>query len=199
MQWNSPPEFCISDQYSGIAGIFAELPYRQPGEDFRITVHELIQQVHVCVGAASFLQVHQIRPTRLRGICVDDLVEGERHICEGRNGTSPAKPQMHVVPRAVKDVTARDRQSRTLHSRGVPCVVRVEERGGGVHGGLLLPRAMRWTDSWRLRTQWHNHVTLGFFNSWFWLFWRSSTQTSAAPLFYSLDGTIDLHRHLFSL
>lgn len=55
---HSPLEFSISDQYSGIADVFAELPDWQPGEDFRITVLELIKEVDVGVRVASFLQVH---------------------------------------------------------------------------------------------------------------------------------------------
>lgn len=59
----SPPELCISHQYFGITGIFAELPYWQPGKDFRITVFELIEEVDVCVWVASFLQVLHVSPT----------------------------------------------------------------------------------------------------------------------------------------
>lgn len=81
---HSPLQFCISDQDSGIAGVFAVLSNWQPGEDFRITVLELVEEVDVCVRVASFLQVHQIRPTRLGGICVDHLVEVVRYICEGK-------------------------------------------------------------------------------------------------------------------
>lgn len=79
---HSPLEFGISDQYSGVAGVFAELSDWQPGEDFRITVLELIKEVDVCVRVASLLQVHQICPTRLGGICIDDLVEVVRYICQ---------------------------------------------------------------------------------------------------------------------
>lgn len=78
-----PLEFCISDQYSGIAGIFAELSYRQPGEDFRVTVLELIKEVDVCVRVASFFQARQKRPTWLRRICINDLVEVVCYICQG--------------------------------------------------------------------------------------------------------------------
>lgn len=80
---HSPLEFCISDQYSGIAGVFAELSYWQPGEDFRVTVLELIKEAVVCVRVASFLQVHQISPARLGGLCIEDLVEVVCHICQG--------------------------------------------------------------------------------------------------------------------
>lgn len=81
---HSPLEFCISDQYSGIAGVFAELCDWQPGEDFRIALLELVKEVEVCVRVAPFLQAHQIRPTRLGGICIDDLVEVVRYICQGK-------------------------------------------------------------------------------------------------------------------
>lgn len=82
---HSPLEFCISDQYSGTADVFAELSYWQPGEDFRITVLEFIQEVDVCVRVASFLQAHQICPARFGRICIDDLFEVVCYICQGKN------------------------------------------------------------------------------------------------------------------
>lgn len=79
---HSPLEFCISDQHSGIADVFAVLPHRQPGEDFRVTILEFVEEADVSVRVASFLHVHQICPTRLRGISFDDLVKTASYICQ---------------------------------------------------------------------------------------------------------------------
>lgn len=76
-----PFEFCVSDQYSCIVAVFAVLSDWQPGEDFRITVLEFVQEADVCVWVASLLQAHQICPTRLRRICFDNLVKTVSYIC----------------------------------------------------------------------------------------------------------------------
>lgn len=101
---HSPPELCVSDQYSGIADIFAELPYWYPGEDFRVTVLELIEEADVCVRVASFLQVCQIRPTRLGGVCIGDLVEvvryiwqGETYCCQNGNDSSHSSTKFYFI------------------------------------------------------------------------------------------------------
>ena len=49
-------------------------------EDLRITVLEFVEEADVCVRVALFLQVHQICPTRLRGICFDNSVKTVSYI-----------------------------------------------------------------------------------------------------------------------
>lgn len=53
---------------------------------------------------ASFLQVCQIRPTRLRGVCIDDLVEvvgyiwqGETYCCQNGNDSSHSSTKFYFI------------------------------------------------------------------------------------------------------
>lgn len=78
---HSPLQFCISDEHSGVSAVFAVLPDWHPGEDFSVTVLELIEKVDVCVRVASILQVSQACPTRLGRAGIDDLIETQSYIC----------------------------------------------------------------------------------------------------------------------
>lgn len=138
----SPPEFCISHQYFGITVIFAELPYWQPGKDFRITVLELIEEVDVCVWVASFLQVHHVSPTWLRGVCFDDQVEVASDICQRQ-----ARCSFDALSRVNTDVCFTVACS-TLQFGRVSCV---QECSGGVCRGLVLPCATIWADNMWLK------------------------------------------------
>lgn len=60
---NVPLQFCISDENSGIAAVFAVLPDWQPGKDLGVAILQPIEQADVCVRVSSLLQVPQVRPT----------------------------------------------------------------------------------------------------------------------------------------
>lgn len=151
---HSPFEFCISDQDSGIAGIFAVLSYWQPGEHFGVTILELIKEADVCVRVASFLQVLQVSPTWLGGIWIDDLVKSVSDICKG-------KATCHQRMTRLAQCSNRSRVlwcgifswwSSTFHPQVVFCVC-VKESSGWVHSSLVFPWTMIWTEGWRLQAQ----------------------------------------------
>lgn len=79
---HSPLELCVPDQHSGVAGVFAELSYWHPAEDFGVKVLELVEEESICVRVASFLQFLEEGPTRLRAFCDNDLVEVGGDICQ---------------------------------------------------------------------------------------------------------------------
>lgn len=72
---SSPHEFRESDQHPGVALVFAVLTQWESGEDLRVAVLQLEEEVGVCVRVAPLLQVHQIRSARLSRVATDNLVE----------------------------------------------------------------------------------------------------------------------------